>query len=199
MTQKFDQLNTNTRLLKVGPGGFSVSSGVLCNSCGVRSLCRSPHKASGGALSPLSCADFSPLFVFRSPLIGFDGFFNTFRLGRGNFDRFHQKIGTIATLYEKRRGRILGYAKVVGAVVAPMEIALALHAHTNHLCIGKGISKGEAPDWLREVLLKNYKTMFKTADRTDPFSIIFMTRCAEPAKGFNSVATCANHTDNEAA
>jgi hypothetical protein len=182
-----EQLNTNTRILRTTPEGFTVTSGAVCGSCGVRDLCKPTS-------SPSVCAVFSPLFVFRSPLIGFGNkagdAFNTFRLGRNTHDRFKDKLGTIATLYEKRRGRTLGYARIVDVKVGVMEDMIAAHANTNHLSIGRGHhTPAAAMPFLRQVLNKNYHKMFKTADRTDLFSVIFMERCAAP--GFNSAETVA--------
>lgn len=128
------------------------------------------------------CGDFSPLIVFAPPLVGFDGWFNTFRLGASNYKRFKDKIGTVVTLYDKRRkGTILGYARITGVATGGFEALLERYAHTNHQSIAYGKTRDDAADFLRPVLTRAYKSFAKTPDpKTEPYSVIFMVRCNPP-------------------
>jgi hypothetical protein len=128
------------------------------------------------------CDRFSPLMVFAPPLVGFEGWFNTFRLGASNYRRYQNKIGTVMTLYDKRRqGTILGYARVTGVATGGFEDLLQRYAHTNHQSIAFGKTKEDAADFLRPVLTRAYKSFMKTSDpATEPFSVIFSVRCARP-------------------
>jgi hypothetical protein len=177
-----EPLNTNTRIILAVPEGFRVRSGIICNSCGARELCKPK-------VAPPVCNMFSPPFAFRSPLIGFDDFFNTFRLGSSMYERFKDKVGTVSTLYDKRKSRVIGYARITGVASGTFDSMCKKFAHTNHLAIGRKTPKMEAPAYLKGVLLKNYHTMFKVEDRdTQPFSVIFMERCEEPKFAKSKVA-----------
>ena len=172
-------LNHNTRILRTHEDGFFTATGRTCDSCGLRSKCAIPL----GDVGPkMVCGSFSPLLVFAPPLIGFDGWFNTFRLGASNYNRFKDKVGTTVTLYDKRKaGKVLGFARITGVATGGFEELLQRYAHTNHQSIALGLSKEEAPDYLRGVLTRAYKSFMKTDDpKTEPFSVIFAARCARP-------------------
>lgn len=171
-------LNSNSRILRTHEDGFFTASGRTCDSCGLRPTC--PLAATGEAVKV--CGSFSPLIVFAPPLVGFDGWFNTFRIGKSNYNRYKDKIGTVVTLYDKRRqGTVLGHARITGVATGGFEDLLTRYAHTNHQSIAFGKTKDDAPDFLRNVLTRAYKSFFKTEDpKTEPFSVIFAVRCAAP-------------------
>lgn len=182
MTESNLPLNSNTRTLRVSEDGFFTASGRTCDSCGLRSACAIPNRP--GAIIPekMVCDRFSPLIVFAPPLVGFEGFFNTFRLGASNYKRYKDKIGTVVTLYDKRKaGVILGYARITGVATGGFEELLQRYAHTNHQSIAFGKTKEDAADFLRPVLTRAYKSFAKTDDpATEPYSVIFAVRCSRP-------------------
>lgn len=161
--------NLNTRSLRSGPEGFFLPSGSLCQACGAFEKCLPKDQSQ-------PCSTFSPIFTFRSPLVGFDDWFNTFRLGRNWYHRLHDKVGTSIALVDKRKSKLIGYAQLTGVAVGPRALMVERYAWSNHLSIGKKIGRADAPDWLNAILEKNYRTMFKSADHNDPFTVLFMQR-----------------------
>lgn len=173
-------LNPNTRILRTTEDGFFTASGRTCDSCGLRSACAIPARTEVPA--KMVCDKFSPLLVFAPPLVGFDGWFNTFRLGRSMFERYKDKVGTVMTLYDKRKaGTILGYARITGVATGGFEQLLQRYAHSNHQSIHYDKGEDEAADFLRPVLTRAYKAFAKTDDpATEPYSVIFLARTSRP-------------------
>ena len=164
-------LNINSRLLRSGPDGF-YNQGMrseICQSCGIQEQCRLPKTAK-------VCSEFSPVLTFRPPLIGLDGWSNTFRLSPLWFGRLKDHVGKRVSYYDVKGPTLIGHAKLVGVAQGTMNEMLERYAWSNHLCLGAGISKADAPDWLREKLIRNYKTMFKKEDGQDTMAVIFSVR-----------------------
>lgn len=174
------ELNMNSRLLRSSEEGFfnQGQRTEICRSCGVHDMC-------GRAKTRKVCADFAPILTFRSPLIGLDGWSNTFRLSSLWYDRLKGRIGHTLAYYDTKGPKLIGHARLTGIARGPMNLMLNLYAHSNHLCIGAGVSKEDAPEWLREKLNKNYKTMFKEGDGRDIMTVIFSVRmrAANPEEG----------------
>jgi hypothetical protein len=170
-----NEINTNSRLLRASEAGFHMQGGsVVCNGCGIRDLCARKKERT-------VCQDFSPILTFRPPLIGLDGWSNTFRLSALWYDRLKGRIGHTLTYYDARkpipgRNPILGRARLTGIARGTLKEMVERYAWSNHLSLGKGVSREDAPEFLRGVLNKNYKTMFKKGGDDDIVTVIFSVR-----------------------
>lgn len=165
------ELNMNSRLLRSSEEGFynQGQRTEICRSCGIHDLC-------GREKVRKVCGDFSPILTFRSPLIGLDGWSNTFRLSSLWYERLQGRVGHMVSYYDTKGPKLIGRARLTGIARGTMNQMLDLYAHSNHLCIGAGVDKASAPEWLREKLNKNYKTMFKKGDGQDTMTVIFSVR-----------------------
>jgi hypothetical protein len=166
------ELNMNTRLIRSSEEGFfnAGKRTPICGSCGIQDLCARRKER-------LVCADFSPILAFRPPLLGLDGWSNTFRLSAIWYDRLKGKTGQTISYFDTRKGgQLIGRARLTGIARGTMDQMLERYAWSNHLSLGSGVSKEDAPEFLRKVLLKNYKTMLKKGEGQDIFTVIFSVR-----------------------
>lgn len=70
-----------------------------------------------------------PVIGFIPPIVGVDGEFNTFRLGK--------KLGSLpiaseVLLLDEKRQVVFGRAQVLDVTVGPLSALLAVYAHENH-------------------------------------------------------------------
>jgi hypothetical protein len=91
---------------------------------------------------PIYAIDFEP------PLVGLEGYFNTFRIGGTWAARV--KRGSTVLLYDTKEKRIFGRARVTDVELGKLLDMAGVHAHMNHNQLGKAPSDATA-DLMRRV------------------------------------------------
>lgn len=190
-------LNTNMRSLKRIPGPndrlvYTLESKLeqgkkklLCNHCGARDAaagfgpCESYHRLAaleGQGINMLvkTCPTFEPLLTFRPPLRGFDGEFNTFRLGSAWYYRIGK--GVKAALVDTTTAQVFGKAEVISAEVGPLDEMCREHAYLNHSLLG--LDQEEAAIKMRKLIRQVYG-MVEIDDSTQ-MTVIYLRNMNAP-------------------
>jgi hypothetical protein len=192
---------TNLRQVRFNGEGWTLRSPTdakkpihLCPYCALRPRCVAHRRVEtimsefGVTTAIDQCANFRPTLVFRPPLLGLDGTFNTFRLGKAWHDRV--AVGGIVALVDPNDEPI-GLAEVTSKTVGIYERLAPEHAPFNHMMLGR--PPETAPAELFKVLTRSYGTTFMTASRI--VSVIYLRRCHEGGADLPRQADPGNHRD----
>ena len=98
---------------------------------------------------------------FVPPVVGVDGVFNTFRMGR-RYSTLQE--GQIVLLMDEKRKVVFGEAQVLDVSVGPLGALCAVFAHENHTEIGK--DDGQSAERLYRLLSKLYGPHIVHPDKT---------------------------------
>lgn len=172
---KDENLNTNMRSLKRIPGPNeklvytlenTTEQGkgkILCNHCGARYPAAGDagcevhqklldHQGAGIKLLVRTCPSFEPILTFRPPLKGFDGEFNTFRLGTAWYYRIGPGVKT--ALINTVDKDVFAKAVVLESEVGPLDEMCRVHARFNHAMLS--VPPEEAADRMRKLIRQSY-------------------------------------------
>ena len=171
------EINPSMRRLKRVPGEnglrFTLENAteqkkdnLLCNFCAWRDAVKGGSKCSkhstfmryqknGIGLLVRTCEMYQPILTFRPTkkmAKGFQGNFNTFRLG----DTWYNRVspGVICGLYDANRNRLFGKAVVTATHNGNTEAMCYDHAYKNHLFIGEG--QEEAANKMQDAMRSAY-------------------------------------------
>lgn len=187
------ELKTNMRSLKRIPGPNDrlvytletklqeARSKVLCDHCGHRAAvagfpaCETrtrllENSQDGVKLLIRTCPDFEPLLTFRPPLKGFEGEFNTFRLGTAWYYRIGP--GVTAALVDTSTSTIFAKAKVVDVVTGPLADMCEEHAQYNHAMFG--LDPDEAAEKMRKLIRQSYG--MAEVDESSDVTVIYLRK-----------------------
>lgn len=155
------------------------NSKVLCDHCGAKTasvgfpacktreaLQHNSHK--GIKLLIRACPDFEPLLTFRPPLKGFEGEFNTFRLGTAWYYRIGP--GVTASLVDTSTNAVFGKAKVIEAIVGPLAEMCEEHAASNHAMLG--VDPALAAVKMKKLIRQSYGMV--EIDETSEVTVIYL-------------------------
>jgi hypothetical protein len=184
-------LNTNMRSLKRIPGpnerliytlenrAEQNNSKILCDHCGAKTAAagfpacktreaiqQNSHK--GIKLLIRACPDFEPLLTFRPPLRGFEGEFNTFRLGTAWYYRIGP--GVKASLVDTSTNQVFGKAEVIEAIVGPLAEMCGEHAMNNHAMLG--IAPELAAEKMKKLIRQSYGMV--EMDESSEVTVIYL-------------------------
>ncbi len=143
--------------------GEQAKSKILCDHCGARDaapgyeackIYKDLHDNSHEGIKLLvrTCPDFEPLLTFRPPLIGFEGEFNTFRLGTAWYYRIGPDVRT--ALVDTSTNTIFAKAIVTDVFVGSLAEMCDEHAYMNHTMIG--LDQDDASQKMRKVIKQVY-------------------------------------------
>ena len=76
----------------------------------------------------------TPVVGFIPPIVGVDGVFNTFRLGK-KFSTL--PVGSVVLLMDEKRKVVFGQAEVLDTTTGPLSALLAVYASENHTQLGQ--------------------------------------------------------------
>ena len=114
---------------------------------------------------------------FAPPLCGFEGFFNTFRLGAFYLDRL--KIGETVALYDNKAKLIFGHAVVESVYAGKLSEMLVAHAALNHTQLSN-LGLVEPPEALKTVIKKLYGPHIATDSKRT--TVIYLRRLNDQRK-----------------
>ena len=136
-------------------GNRFASKHVLCDYCGQIATCRLKHKKAINweKKSLKDCTEFQPVLTFRPPLKGFDGYFNTFRLGPAWSKRLVG--GVIVALFDTKNGHVFAKAKVIETFIGDKCDMALKHGKNNHLMVDH-----QCEDSVQDKMLKILRNAF---------------------------------------
>lgn len=170
MPAKFDQA-----LVRRTGRGWKRQGGLpLCGVCGLQNTCQVPGsflalaEALGATAQVVECRSYRPVIGFadRAGLQGVR--FNTFRRGKGWFNR--APAGTVVGLYDLAADDLFAVARVIEAHAAPLGDLLPVHAHENHLMLAR--APGDPVAKLAAELVKLYGRTYAALDQE--YSVLVM-------------------------
>lgn len=122
-------------------GDFLSNTKILCNHC-ANPVCDD--------YAAKSCSEFTPTLKFKRT-IGFEGEFNTFRIGRAWSKRVTE--GMTVALMSAKDSRIVGYADVTRVYAGKKEALAEMFGKDNHCARALNITEDVPATMLRR--LKN--------------------------------------------
>lgn len=143
-----DNLLCNYCAAKVASPGFSA--------CEVYSDLMEIQENTGAVAMVRSCKAYQPILVFRPPMVGLDGQFNTFRLGSAWFNRLLP--GVIVGLVNASDNKVFGRARVLSVIDGDFDKMCEEHAYKNHMLLGK--SREVAAKEMTKILRQAYGKIF---------------------------------------
>lgn len=99
-----------------------------------------------------TCATYQPIIAFRPKLMGFDGTFNTFRMGTAWFGRLMP--GVIIGLMNAENDEIFAKAEVIKVVQGKFPDMCDQHAYMNHMLLG--MEPEDASEKMRGIIRQAY-------------------------------------------
>ena len=108
--------------------------------------------------------------AFRPPLLGLEGEFNTFRLGRRWSERV--QVGDVVLLTDERNCQALGLAEVRYVACGPLSEACKHYGYLNHTQLA--LPRRGAPKRILEIVQKIYGPHIATLTR--PTTVIGLKR-----------------------
>ena len=169
-------MKLDTRSIRVDTDGIYLGEAEirkgssLCDFCSIQTICSIKPKR-----QLRRCDIYVPALSFSpSALGGLDGKFSTFRSSyvwaarAHTVMKSHKKIGLFCT-----DGRFIGLGKVLKVSIGTTRTMLQAHSHTNHLVIASGISKQDAPEWLKRQIANVVGTRY-VSDETRAATVIFI-------------------------
>lgn len=173
-------MNLDTRPLLATEGAITVRPSTLATGETICSFC--VMRSNGCEIEPQRerCGHFVPALSFVSAE-GLDGRFSTYRGSSVWYDRArvifrsHKRFALVTT-----KGDFIGFAKIVDAHRASFAHLMAEHAHTNHLVLGKNLTKPEAAEWLKRWIKHNLGSRYvKQPDAIG--TVIYLEREVDPS------------------
>jgi hypothetical protein len=138
---------TDLRGIRRLSGGFVSDGRILCHRCGIRDMCAD--------FAATECREFAPILKFKPPLLGFEGDFNTFRLGPAWHSRV--AVGDTVALMNAKTGEIFMRAKVTAVHLGDKREMAELYGKDGHRLKAQGITEN-----VGEAMLKRLKNAYGT-------------------------------------
>lgn len=155
---------------------------LLCNYCAWKvatpdySICETYKNLSdmqqqhGVSMMVRTCPKYQPIIAFKPKLVGFDGTFNTFRMGLAWFGRLMP--GVVVGLMNSDNDEIFGKAVVQKLYQGPFPKMCDEHAYMNHMLLG--LEPDDASERMREIIRKAYGKFVRDSMETSMASVIYL-------------------------
>ena len=131
---------------------FYISKKVLCDHCGRSGACNMEGSSRGMWKSYVTkkCHEFMPVIAFKPPLIGFEGVFNTFRMGGAWVKRVApgSQIGLLDTSTQS----VFATATITDVISGDKNEMAYLHGCRNHLFKSQQLSDEVAAREIKKAL-----------------------------------------------
>jgi hypothetical protein len=124
-----------------------------------------------------TCSKYQPILTFTPKLVGFDGYFNTFRIGLAWFGRLMP--GVTVGLMNSHTEEIFAKAAVVKVVSGPFSEMSEQHAHMNHMLLG--LEPDEASEKMRNIMRQAYGKFVRDDIMTRDATVIYLRNLKEQA------------------
>lgn len=176
--------DTNTRQIKRTAEGLFTVEGLgelakeksLCAYCGRKrcSIRASIRKMSSEEIVPSirACGEFVPVLAF-SILKGLNlDAWNTIRVGQAWAKRLEP--GMNVAIADMLNRKIVRHMTVVETYTDTIDRLCSDHAINNHAILADGLTHGEAPGMMRQILRNAYGSNFAAPDRTG--TVIYLAK-----------------------
>ena len=139
-------LNPDMRGISRIENGYSSDLRILCSHCGLRPICSD--------FAATTCDLFTPIISFRRSIGGWDGVWNTFRIGSAWNKRL--RVGDLIGLFDSTTKEIFAYARVRKLAHGKKEDMAAQHGADNHNIRALTLEKADIPTMVLKRLRKAY-------------------------------------------